>query len=68
MDEFLELSALITEVGGIPGLLCVDCAMLDRPNVSANWSLGHDDPVPRRTFVSAWATRRSTGAAHHRSV
>ncbi len=39
MEEFLELSALITEVGGIPGALCVDCAMLERPNVSANWAL-----------------------------
>ncbi len=39
MEEFLELATLITEVCGIPGLLCVDCAMLNRPNVSANWSL-----------------------------
>jgi hypothetical protein len=39
MDEFFELSALITEVNGITGSLCVDCAMLDRPNVSANWAL-----------------------------
>lgn len=39
MEEFLELSALITEVDGIPGSLCVDCAMLERPNVSTNWAL-----------------------------
>jgi hypothetical protein len=39
MDEFFELSALITEVNGITGSLCVDCAMLDRPNVPANWAL-----------------------------
>ena len=39
MEEFLELATLITEVGGVPGVLCVDCAMLGRPNVSANWSL-----------------------------
>ncbi len=39
MDEFFELSALITEVNGITGSLCVDCAMLDRPNVSSNWAL-----------------------------
>ncbi len=39
MDEFFELSALITEVNAITGSLCVDCAMLDRPNVSSNWAL-----------------------------
>ena len=39
MDEFFELSALITEVPGIPGALCADCDMLGRPNVSANWAL-----------------------------
>lgn len=39
MDEFFELSSLITVVNGISGSLCVDCAMLDRPNVSANWAL-----------------------------
>jgi len=39
MDEFLELSMLVTEVNGIRGALCTDCAMLDRPNVSANWAL-----------------------------
>src|SRR5271156_3191660 len=39
MDEFFELSALITEVEGIRGSLCADCAMLGRPNVSANWAL-----------------------------
>jgi hypothetical protein len=39
MDEFLELSMLVTEVKGIRGALCADCAMLDRPNVSANWAL-----------------------------
>lgn len=40
MDEFFELSALIGEVQGITGSLCVDCDMLCRPNVSANWALG----------------------------
>jgi len=39
MDEFLELSMLVTEVQGIRGSLCTDCAMLDRPNVRANWAL-----------------------------
>jgi hypothetical protein len=39
MDEFFELSALIGEVQGITGSLCVDCDMLCRPNVSANWAL-----------------------------
>ena len=39
--EFRELSALIADVHGIRGALCIDCAMLDRPNVSANWSLGN---------------------------
>ncbi len=39
MEEFLELSALITEVGAIPGVLCVDCAVLERPNAAANWAL-----------------------------
>jgi len=39
MDEFFELSALIGEVQGITGSLCVDCDMLCRLNVSANWAL-----------------------------
>jgi len=39
MDEFLELSVLISEVEGLRGSLCADCAMLGRPNVSANWAL-----------------------------
>ncbi len=39
MDEFLELSMLVTEVNGIRGALCTDCAMLGRPSVSANWAL-----------------------------
>ncbi len=39
MEEFLELSTLVTEVSGIPGSLCIDCAMLERPNVRANWAL-----------------------------
>jgi hypothetical protein len=39
MDEFFELSALIAQVQGLPGALCVDCAMLRRPNVSPNWAL-----------------------------
>jgi hypothetical protein len=39
MDEFFELSALITEVLGLPGCLCADCDMLGRPNVRANWAL-----------------------------
>jgi hypothetical protein len=37
--EFFELSTLITEVEGIRGALCLDCAMLERPNVAANWVL-----------------------------
>jgi hypothetical protein len=39
MDEFFELSALITHVEGIPGALCADCDMLGRQNVSINWAL-----------------------------
>jgi hypothetical protein len=39
MDEFLELSMLVTEVNGIRGALCTDCAMLGRPSVSSNWAL-----------------------------
>ena len=39
MDEFFELSALITQVQGLPGALCVDCDMLGRPDVSPNWAL-----------------------------
>ena len=39
IDDFRELSALVTEVDGIRGALCLDCALLDRPNVSANWAL-----------------------------
>ena len=39
MDEFFELSALITEVLGLPGSLCSDCEMLGRPNISPNWAL-----------------------------
>ena len=46
MDEFLELSVLISEVEGVRGSLCTDCAMLGRPNVSANWALGHHQSVP----------------------
>jgi hypothetical protein len=39
VDEFFELSALITKVEGLRGSLCVDCAMLGRPNTAANWAL-----------------------------
>lgn len=39
LDEFFELSALISEVDAIPDVLCVDCAMLDRPNASPNWAV-----------------------------
>lgn len=39
MDEFFELSALVTVVSSITGSLSADCAMLDRPSVSANWAL-----------------------------
>jgi len=39
MDEFLELSVLISEVEGIRGSLCADCALLGRPDASANWAL-----------------------------
>ncbi len=40
MEEFLELSVLISEVDGVRGSLCTDCAMLGRPKVSASWALG----------------------------
>jgi hypothetical protein len=39
MHEFFELSALITQVQGLPGSLCADCDMLGRPNLRANWAL-----------------------------
>jgi hypothetical protein len=39
MHEFFELSAIITQVKGLPGSLCADCDMLGRPNVSPNWAL-----------------------------
>ncbi len=39
MEEFFELSALLARVQGLPGSLCVDCEMLQRPNVSPNWAL-----------------------------
>ena len=39
MDEFFELSALITGVPGLQGCLCADCDMLGRPNVIINWAL-----------------------------
>ena len=39
MDDFFELSALIAQVQGVPGSLCVDCEMLRRPHASTNWAL-----------------------------
>jgi hypothetical protein len=39
MGEFVELSALISEVAGLRGWLCADCTMLGRPNVRVNWAL-----------------------------
>jgi hypothetical protein len=39
MDEFFELSALITRLQGLPGSPCVDCEMLRRPQTSPNWAL-----------------------------
>ncbi len=39
MHEFFELSALLTQVPGLPGSLCADCEMLGHPNVSPNWAL-----------------------------
>ena len=53
MEEFLELSTLITEVGGIPGSLCVDCAMLEPPQRSDELGAGHDDPLPWAPPLSA---------------
>ena len=46
MDEFFELSALITEVEGIRGSLCADCEMLGRPNVERELGPGHHHAVP----------------------
>ncbi len=40
MDEFLELATLVTEVDGLPGDECGDCAMLQRPITLDNWALG----------------------------
>jgi hypothetical protein len=39
MDEFFELSALVSQVEGLPGSLCVDCEMLSRPQARPNWAL-----------------------------
>jgi hypothetical protein len=41
IEEFRELSTLVTQVNGIRGSLCLDCVMLERPNVSANWALAN---------------------------
>jgi hypothetical protein len=43
LDEFFELSTLITEVEPIENLLCVDCATLGRPLAPAHWSMGATD-------------------------
>jgi len=40
MAEFLELATLVTEVDGVPGDDCGDCAMLQRPRTPENWALG----------------------------
>jgi len=40
MVEFLELATLVTEVDGVAGAECGDCAMLHRASTPANWALG----------------------------
>ena len=61
LEEFRELSALIAEVDGLRGSLCIDCAMLDRPT-SAPTGRWATRTCAGATFVSAWPTRRSTAA------
>ncbi len=39
LNDFFELSALVAEVEPIRGALCVDCAMLQRPDAPAHWAL-----------------------------
>ena len=62
MDEFLELSVLVTDVSGIHGVLCADCAMLERPTSAPT---GRWPPPPCVVVISgsAWATPRLKGAA-----
>ena len=68
MDEFFELSALITEVNGITGSLCVDCAMLDRPNVSSNWALATTTLCRGHLRFRLGYARIDGGGAPHRCV
>ena len=67
MDEFLELSMLVTEVNGIRGALCTDCAMLDRPNVSANWALATTHLCRGHLRFRLGHAEIDGGGAHHTS-
>ena len=67
LAEFRELSALIAEVDGLRGSLCIDCAMLDRPNVSANWSLGNTN-LCRGHLRFRLAHTQIDGGGHYRSA
>jgi hypothetical protein len=67
MDEFFELSALITEVNAITGSLCVDCAMLDRPNVSSNWALATTTLCRGHLRFRLGYARIDGGGAPHRA-
>ena len=65
MDEFFELSTLLTQVQGLPGSLCVDCEMLGRANVTTKLVPGCDDVVPSPSALPARsrADRRGSGPA-----
>jgi hypothetical protein len=65
MDEFFELSSLITVVDAITGSLCADCAMLDRPNVSANWALAGTMLCRGHLRFRLGYARIDGGGAHH---
>ncbi len=38
-SELVELTMLVSEVEGVPGAVCADCAMLKRPSLHGNWAL-----------------------------
>lgn len=65
LDDFLELSTLITEVEGIRGSLCTDCAMLERPNVRTNWSLGTTELCRAHLRFRLGYARIDGGGAQH---
>ena len=64
-EEFLELSTLVAAVRGIRGSLCVDCAMLHRPNTSANWALATTTLCRGHLRFRLGHARMDAGGAHH---